>query len=479
MRESNNAKKVNTKSVVRHSSVCEPGRKKKELTDNRRRSTMADGRRGRSHTGPNPSLINQPHSFTLPRGLGAGSRSADRTISLSAQHSSKDDMAIMPRPYLFTGPKRQAPLPPSKQATTSQQLQKFLPKRRAPPPPPPPATGNTVSPMGTNLRKFSPPDAITNCSDDTVTEDIESLYELPEKSLMSANVTLKPKAFRDPPAPPIPSTPRPSLSHAASVLSIWKAVDEDTESIYEETNCHLSFGSSAPPPPLPPRSFNVQPPFPPLSRPPSFKPPAPDPTLISSSSATAMQSREETNTEQEEYTEMCLTSSAIENQLKNNQVEEEDYIIMEEAVKSRDLYKKEMEEKDELSSTRSDFPSSSTVDHSQIDDYTESEGNYMEMNVPSGSYVKMVHDSLTNAPPIPPKPASFGNSNSTFESEKRFRAVPKQKFSIPRIPPPPVPVSSSPPPPLPPHGVMTEEQPVATEEDTLYEPVSQGETVYY
>ncbi len=441
-----------------------------EITVQSLRRPMTDKRRLRSHTGPNHFNVNETvHSYTLPRG-----ENRSRHASVSVKPRSKDDSSIL-RPYLINRPVRPAPPPPNKQN------KKEMPRRKAPPPPvagPPPFIGDvTITP---------------ELHDD---ED-ESLYELPEKSLSSVNVVLKPKILREP--PPVPSSPRPSLPRLPSISNrLINEEEYETESIYElEINYQPSIESITPPPPLPPRSMStVKPPaipapvskpptvpplskppaIPPLSRPPSFKPPSPCSSPINS----PMQ-------EDESYTEMFM---GVDNSQMLKEIDEDEYILMEDAIKSRNQFVQKMgvNKKEEnakslsidvtklkLNETATSTPQNMNPKIEEKDTYLEmGTDNYVKMmrdtlsrkmsagNVPpipsklsleeednenymemgSSEYTKIVRDTLKNGkksavcPPVPPKPSTLccGTGDNL---EKRFRSVPKQKLSFPHFPPP-------------------------------------------
>ena len=407
-------KKTKDKSVKR-TTIASRGN-----TENRKTMDQQQVKRIRSQSGYSDSS----HSLTLP-GRGHNARSRAATLA-----TSRDDILTAAKPYYVHGPKRQAPKPPP--ATKQQQKSTTLPRRRAPPPPPSNVLGKSHGMISQN-------------------EDMEeSLYSLPDRSHHNRRLLSQ----KEP--PPIPKTPRPSLAVLVK--------DSDSESIYEETTISYTTpvkeSPSLPAPPLPPRSSLVQPPIPPRSCPPTFKPPPINPlseTVVPSSlhppvppltSVFLPSDNEIQDLEvQEEYTDMLFN---------DEHVEDDEYILMDEAIKSRDLYKEQQ------------LQGSQTPDAVLVpSDDEDTECNYMRMSGPTNvGYVKMMRDNLTKGmttskpPPIPPKPTS--ESGLT----KRM-VVPKQKMSFPHLPPP------SPP------QLYNTSSSLDEVNDTLYESIHQGEDLYY
>ena len=431
-----------------------------DIQNSTRSMASSDKRRLRSHTGPNPStIVNEKQFYTLPRG-----ESQSRHKSF-ANPRSKDDSVIL-RPYMINGPVRPAPPPPSKQ----QPKKGEMPRRKAPTPP------TVVTPL-------------TSLSEDTELLG-ESLYELPEKSILSANITLKRKPNRDP--PPIPSSPRPSLSRYLSLNNV--AINEDqyeTESIYELEELHYQ-QSITPPPPLPPRISPVMKPptVPPISKPPSFKPPPPSSSPVTTPTASIK--------DDDEYTEMFFSINST-----KPIIDEDEYILMDEALECRNRFMQQQSHKQQenvKASEVNELKSNIRESLPPKKDLEEEEENEKYMEMGSGNYVKMMRDALTKnmtakAPPIPPKPLEDENENcmemgsgyyvkmmpkntsakappvppkpslsNTNDAEKtRMRFVPKQKLSIPHFPPPDPPST----------GTLHE-----IEESIYHIPTSETEEVY-
>ena len=461
-------------------------------SSNQRNERMSDVRRLRSQTGPaNPSLLTQPCSQTLPRD--------PKKIKTPQKKHSKDDLDI-PKPYLINGPVRRAPLPPGHRQKKEEN--KRMPRRAAPPPPSLPS--KTLQ---------SNPTVKMPCS--TMDNQLDDIYEIPEKATdntrhSSSLDVKKKKCF----PPPVPTSPRPLLSQKCvshlnlDQCSITEKEEEGTESIYEETNCQPptlppSTGTADPtPPPLPPRTSStvLQPPKPPLSQPPPSKPPAPDPTIaqIPLRPPKGIQIAQGSTSGQEEDDDLYTEMSSIVKELGTQQHQENDdeYICMGEAIMFRNQFtekEKSIYTEMNTNSILQNQTSEPVAIDSQpsIQSYSDNENEqeeYTAMDIPSGSYVKMICDKLITsgsvsvhkAPPIPPKPILEPPSQHVVE--RKPRTIPRQKMSAPHMPPP-----------SPPHdsninslmeGSTCSYEPVSckpTEKETdnqIYEPVSVTEELY-
>ena len=431
--------------------------------------------RARSRTGPNPSLINSPHSQTLSREYCIGP-----AHYIPTQHS-KDDMDITnktsKRVYLTDGPARPAPPPPGSRES------KRKPVRRAPPPPPTQKLSHQAL--------LSPP----------VDEDLYDALSLPlhlqiKKTELSGSFNSL--GNRTSP-PPVPISPRPFLSSSITLPRNTKlasstppnsiSLTDGEDSIYEETSQYDP--SLSVPPPLPPRVKSLIPPSPPHSSPPPPKPPAPLPTNLSSPDLPSFPTHPpniiQESSPQEKYVlqedeEMLphLSHKQLSEHISQSGIEQLSGHISQSGIELSDknivTEMKFDEEEDELYTEMASITTNRDEKFQQ-----EMEDTYTEMRpieLTSGTYVKMMHDKLqkSNFLMLPPLPLKSTSPQSTpmpkippkiaQKPAAKLNRVPRNKLSAPHLPPLPPPILRE--------FESTGIQETETDDGDLYEPIAQN-----